>query len=91
MTHKHTPTRMCTVCRTTHPKAELIRIVKNKNGEITVDPSQKADGRGCYICKDAKCLEKFIKSKALNRAYKKEISQDIYEQIKKEFEKFGRK
>ena len=49
---------MCCVCRQMKGKDELIRVVKNKNGEIFVDETGKRDGRGAYICKDKDCLSK---------------------------------
>lgn len=74
--------RTCIACRTTKDKSELIRIVKNKDGEIKVCTSPKDQGRGAYICANKECLEKAIKSKALNRAFSCEISAELYEEIK---------
>lgn len=31
------------------PKKDLLRIAYNKEGEISIDPSGKAHGRGAYI------------------------------------------
>lgn len=81
---KHTPTRMCMVCRTRHPKNELIRIVKNKNGEINLDKSFKAEGRGAYLCKSEECLAKFVKSRALNRTFKREVQSQFYDKVVQE-------
>ena len=39
-------------------KKELIRVVKSKEGEVSVDLTGKKSGRGAYICKDIECLEK---------------------------------
>lgn len=47
-----------------------MRIVKNKEGRIFLDPSGRANGRGAYICKDSECLKKAIKTNALNRLLK---------------------
>ena len=43
-------TRTCISCRAKKDKKELIRIVKNKDGVIKVDLSQRLEGRGEYIC-----------------------------------------
>lgn len=72
---------MCMVCRTRKPKGELIRIVKNKSGEISLDKTGKLDGRGAYICKDKACIDKLLKTKALNKSYHINVSQEVYENI----------
>ncbi len=69
------------------PKKELIRIVKNKEGEIKIDFTNKAAGRGAYICNNVECLTKAQKKKALNRAFEQEIDQNIYQQLQGELEK----
>lgn len=78
---KKIPQRMCVACREMKDKKDLIRIVKNSNGEIDIDFSYKANGRGAYICKSEECLKKCIKTKALNRALKSDIKADIFEKI----------
>ena len=55
--------RMCIVCREHSDKKELVRIVKNKNGEIFLDLTGKANGRGAYICKSKECFLKLKKNK----------------------------
>ena len=60
---KTKPERTCMGCNQKKEKNELVRIVKSKNNEITLDKTGKKEGRGAYICKDIKCLEKVIKSK----------------------------
>ena len=72
---------MCMVCRTRKPKGELIRIVKNKSGEKSLDKTGKLDGRGAYICKDKACIDKLLKTKALNKSYHINVSQEVYENI----------
>ena len=72
---------MCIVCRGQSDKKTLLRIVKNKNGEIFVDQTGKANGRGAYVCKEKACFEKLCKQKALNRAFKCDVPQEVYEKI----------
>lgn len=88
MQSKKVPLRMCLVCRQHLPKQDLIRVVKNKEGKIMIDKTFKADGRGAYICKNEQCMLKLIKNRGLNRAFKCEISNEIYNQIKGELETF---
>ena len=74
--------RTCMGCNQKKDKNELIRIVKNKNNEISIDKTGKQDGRGAYICNSEECLEKLIKSKRLNKVFKTEISEEIYDKLR---------
>lgn len=75
------PERMCMVCRKMRDKHGLIRIMKTKNGEISIDPTYKSGGRGAYICKDGLCAENAQKRKALERAFGRKINQEIYDEL----------
>ena len=79
---KKQPQRTCMGCNQKKDKKELIRIVKNKNNEISVDRTGKKQGRGAYICDDVNCLEKLIKSKRLERVFEMSISDEIYESLR---------
>lgn len=81
---KKVPQRKCIACQDKDNKKELIRIVKNKEGQIFLDKTGRANGRGAYICGSKICLEKAIKSKALNRAFKIEVPNEVYEGLMKE-------
>ena len=72
---KKTPQRMCIVCRTMKPKNELTRIVRKETGEIIVDVTGKAQGRGAYICNNEECISKCKKQKSLNKNYKKRVGE----------------
>ena len=79
---KKIPQRTCIGCNSQKSKKELIRIVKNKYGIISIDKTGKAEGRGAYICNDIECLEKAIKSKKLERVFELKISDEIYENLR---------
>lgn len=79
---KKQPQRTCMGCNEKKDKNELIRIVKNKENEISVDKTGKMQGRGAYICNDVQCLEKVIKTKRLERTLETTISQEIYESLR---------
>ena len=79
---KKIPLRTCMGCNEKKPKKELIRIVKNKDGEILVDRTGKAEGRGAYICDNIGCLEKVVKSKRLEKVLENEISDEIYNNLR---------
>lgn len=83
MKNRKIPMRSCVVTREKFPKGELLRIVKDVNGNIMVDISGKINGRGAYIKKDIAVLDKAIKSKILERQLETTISDDVYEEIRK--------
>ena len=72
---------MCVACREMKEKQDLLRVVKTKEGKVFVDQTFKAYGRGTYICKCKECVQKAQKSKALQRAFKQNVGQEIYEEI----------
>lgn len=79
---KKQPQRTCMGCNEKKDKKDLIRIVKNKENEITVDVTGKKEGRGAYICNNVKCLERLMKSKRLEKVFEISISQEIYESLR---------
>ena len=79
---KKQPQRTCMGCNQKKDKKELIRIVKNKNNEISIDRTGKKEGRGAYICDDVNCLDKLIKIKRLERVFEMSISNEIYESLR---------
>lgn len=81
---KNIPNRTCIGCNQIKPKKELIRIVKNKEGNIFVDKTGKANGRGAYLCDNIECLEKAIKTKKLERTFEVAIESKIYEDLRGE-------
>lgn len=84
MKTKKVPLRMCLGCQEMKNKKELLRIVKNQNGEISIDFNGKAHGRGAYICKNTECLEKAIKSKRIEKNLETSIPQEIYNKLMEE-------
>ena len=54
---KKIPLRKCVVTQERLPKKDLLRIVKNNEGEVFADLSSKANGRGAYIKKDVEVLK----------------------------------
>lgn len=82
---KKTPKRLCVACREMHEKNELIRITRSKDGEISLDATGKMPGRGAYICKNAECLARAQKTKALERAFSVNISEEVYAALTKQF------
>lgn len=78
---KKIPMRQCIGCHENKAKKDLIRIVKTNEGDIFVDKTNKSNGRGAYLCNDIQCLEKAIRSKALNRSLKSEVPEDVIHEL----------
>lgn len=83
MKTKKIPMRSCIVTREKLPKQELIRVVRTPEGNVIVDPTGKANGRGAYLKKDESVFAKAQKSKVLNRILEVEVSDDVFEELKK--------
>ena len=81
---------MCVSCREMQPKKELTRVVRTPEGIVKVDRTGRANGRGAYLCAKIACLEKAVKSKALECALETKIDSETYEALRKEFEPDGK-
>ena len=64
---KKVPMRTCVVTHEKYPKKELVRVVRTPEGNICIDETGKANGRGAYLKKDKEVIEKARKSKVLER------------------------
>ena len=84
MKTKKIPMRMCLGCGEMKPKRELIRVVKSKEGDISLDLTGKKSGRGAYICKSVECFEKARKARKFERSFSCMISEDIYNSMERE-------
>ncbi len=81
MAEKKQPLRRCAGCNEQKTKRELIRVVRTPEGEILLDGSGKANGRGVYLCPKKACLQKARKSKRLERNLNVEIPAEIWVQL----------
>lgn len=67
---KHKPQRSCIACREIKDKRELIRVVRTPDGEVIIDPTGKAKGRGAYLCRNSTCWHKGLEPGRIARALK---------------------
>ena len=75
------PLRKSVVSNDVIDKRDLLRIVKNKEGEVFIDPTGKANGRGAYIKLDnAEALEA-KKKKVSNRSFNMEVEESFYDEL----------
>ena len=61
----------------------MLIIVKNKENEVFIDLTGKANGRGAYIKKDVNVLKTSKDKKILERTLESQISDEVYEEIEK--------
>lgn len=83
---KKIPMRQCLGCREMKPKKELIRIVRSSEGTLSLDSKGKLPGRGAYLCCDVHCLERALKSKAVERSLEVPVSDEIIRDLLSQME-----
>lgn len=77
------PQRKCIVTNELKSKQEMIRIVRNKDKEVFIDPTGKQNGRGAYITLDKAIIQKAADDKVLNKAFGQAIDATLYEALMK--------
>ncbi|MEG1744798.1 MAG: YlxR family protein [Ruthenibacterium sp.] len=87
MMPKKIPLRRCMGCNESKPKKELVRVVKNSAGEISLDRTGKMPGRGAYVCPNAACLAKARKARRFERALDCQIPAEVYDTMVADVEK----
>ena len=78
---KKMPERTCVITREKTLKKDLLRVVRNKDGEVLVDPTGKANGRGAYLKKDKEVIERARKPKTLDKILEITIPDEIYNEM----------
>jgi uncharacterized protein len=78
---RRVPSRSCVSCRTVRPKRDLLRVVRSPAGEVAIDPSGRAAGRGAYVCRVAECIDNAITKGALSRALNTPLPPDLRETL----------
>ena len=83
---KKIPMRQCVGCGEMKNKKEMMRVLKTPEETIVLDKTGKKNGRGAYHCVSKECLIKARKNKGLERSFKMNIPNDVYESLEKEFD-----
>ncbi len=78
---------MCVACREMRAKKDLMRIVRTAEGELVPDTTGKMNGRGAYLCRDAACMNKAIKTRALERALEAPMNDALKAALESEIER----
>ena len=80
---KKVPLRKCLATQTMLPKEDLFRVVLTKDGQVSLDLSGKANGRGAYISKSAEAIALAKKNKALDKAFQTKVDASVYDELLK--------
>lgn len=86
---KKIPMRMCVACRQMRPKNELLRVVRTEDGQAVIDRTGKRNGRGAYLCAEQACLDRAIKTRALERALEIAVDETVRERLREEIAREG--
>ena len=86
MTQRSTPQRTCVACRSVGDKRSFIRVVRDAEGEVHVDPSGKAPGRGASLCAASACFEAAVGKNRLASALRASLPEEDVERLRREFE-----
>ena len=81
MAERKVPVRQCVACREHRPKKELLRVVRQPDGAVTLDGKGKVSGRGAYICPVKACFAKARKSRALERHLGAPIAPEVFDAL----------
>lgn len=84
MKNRKIPFRKCTGCQQLKDKRDMIRVVRNKEGEVFIDTTGRAHGRGAYVCSNKACLQKAVENRGLNRSFKSEVPKEVYQKLLEE-------
>lgn len=84
MRKKKVPIRLCLGCQEPKPKKDLIRIVRNREGDISLDKTGKKSGRGAYICPNRTCFNIARKTRRLEKSLGAKIDEQIYALLEEE-------
>ena len=83
---KKIPQRQCMGCRERKNKRDMIRVVRQTDGNVSLDFSGKLNGRGAYVCPDPECLKKCRKTRSLDRCLEVTIPEEVYDRLTREME-----
>ena len=63
------------------PKKQLVRIVKDKENNISIDPTGKANGRGAYIGLDVEIAKIAAKKRTFDKVFDIKIADEFYDEL----------
>jgi predicted RNA-binding protein YlxR (DUF448 family) len=83
-TSRKTPTRTCIGCGEARDKRDLVRLVRTTEGDVEVDSTGKANGRGAYVCRNDECFEAAVSRKRVSSALKTNVKDDDVDRLRRD-------
>ncbi len=81
MKEKKLVLRTCCQTREVLEKKDLIRIVRTPEGNVIIDQTGKANGRGAYLKKDVAVVLAAKKSHVLDKKLEVSVPENIYDEL----------
>ncbi len=81
------PMRKCVATGEMRPKKELVRIVRTKEGEVSIDLTGKKSGRGAYLSKNKEAILQAKKKNILASHLEVNINDSLYDELLELIEK----
>jgi uncharacterized protein len=78
---KKVPLRKCVATGEMRVKKDLIRIVRSKEGEVSIDLTGKKSGRGAYLSKEKEAILTAKKRNILSKQLETNIEDSIYDEL----------
>ena len=79
--NKKVPLRKCVATGEMLPKKSMVRVVRSKEGDVSVDVTGKKAGRGAYVSKSEEAVEIARKKNILERQLEAKIPDEVYEEL----------
>lgn len=88
---KKIPMRRCVGCMESKPKMSMIRLVADQSGNVSIDPTGKANGRGIYLCLNEACFAAARKKKAISRNLEVSLTDQQLDRLFEDLSAYERK
>jgi hypothetical protein len=82
---RKTPLRTCIACSRSADKRDLVRVVRDAAGDVAIDASGKANGRGAYVCATQACFETAVRRSRFDSALRVRLREDDLDRLRREF------
>lgn len=73
--------RKCVISNEMKPKKEMVRVVRSKDGEVSIDPTGKKNGRGAYVSVEPTLIEDGKKRDVLSRSLNAKVPAEFYDEL----------
>lgn len=81
MKQRKIPMRKCIVSQEMKPKKDMIRVVRSKEGEISMDPTGKLSGRGAYLSMEPDVVQLGWDNRTLDRVLETKLTDEFYQEL----------